>query len=72
VESIDNERLVRMTTKIVTLSEAAEQLRLPVATLRFYRAQGIGPASFRLGRGVVYTQAALDSWVEQRQQATAS
>jgi predicted DNA-binding transcriptional regulator AlpA len=59
-------------TKIVTLTEASEQLRLPVATLRWYRAQGIGPKSGRLGRSVVYTQQALDEWVEQRLSETAS
>lgn len=59
-------------TKIVTLAEASEQLRLPVSTLRYYRAQGRGPVGFRLGRGVVYTQQALDEWVAQRQEATAS
>jgi len=58
-------------TELVTISEASIQLRLPVNTLRFYRAQGIGPASGKLGRGIVYTQAALDEWVSERLKATA-
>ncbi len=60
-----------MTSTIVTIAEAAEQLRLPVSTLRFYRAQGTGPKGFKLGRAVVYLQADLDAWVAERMRQTA-
>lgn len=60
-----------MSHKIVKLAEAAEQLRIPINTLRYYRSRGVGPASFRLGRGIVYTQQALDEWVDQQQAASA-
>ena len=35
--------------ELLTLPEAAELLRAPVATLRYWRHLGTGPRSFRLG-----------------------
>ena len=44
-------------------------LRTPVATLRYWRHRGIGPASFRLGRRVLYRSEDLHRWVDEQQQA---
>ena len=41
-------------TDLLTITEAAALLRTPVATLRWWRHQGTGPASFRIGRRVFY------------------
>ena len=49
---------------LLTISEAAEMLRAPVATLRYWRHLGTGPHSFRLGRRVLYRRDDLDAWVE--------
>ena len=49
---------------LLTISEAAEVLRAPVATLRHWRHLGTGPHSFRLGRRVLYRRDELDAWVE--------
>jgi excisionase family DNA binding protein len=55
---------------LLTISEAAELLRTPVATLRYWRRLGTGPASFRLGRRVLYRRDDLQSWIDvQREQA---
>ena len=51
---------------LLTISEAAEVLRAPVATLRYWRHLGTGPHSFRLGRRVLYRRDDLDAWVEAR------
>ena len=51
-------------TALLTLTEAAAVLRTPVATLRYWRHLGIGPAGFRLGRRVLYRRDDLDRWVE--------
>jgi excisionase family DNA binding protein len=48
---------------LLTITEAAELLRAPVATLRYWRHLGTGPASFRLGRRVLYRRDDLDAWV---------
>lgn len=50
-------------TQLLTLAEAADRLRTPVATLRYWRHLGIGPDSFRLGRRVVYRREDIDSWI---------
>jgi DNA-binding transcriptional MerR regulator len=47
-----------------TITEAAELLRAPVATLRYWRHLGTGPRSFRLGRRVLYRRADLRTWID--------
>ena len=49
---------------LLTITEAAELLRTPVATLRYWRHLGTGPRSFRLGRRVLYRHDDLQAWVE--------
>ena len=49
---------------LLTITEAAELLRAPVATLRYWRHLGTGPRSFRLGRRVVYRRRDVSAWIE--------
>ena len=49
---------------LLTITEAAELLRAPVATLRYWRHLGTGPRSFRLGRRVVYRGGDVSAWIE--------
>ena len=59
--------------ELLTISEAAELLRAPVATLRYWRHLGIGPRSFRLGRRVLYRRDDLRTWVDaQRDEGAAT
>jgi len=46
--------------------EVAEITRIPLATLRFYRHNGTGPKSFRLGNRVVYKRTDVEAWIESR------
>jgi predicted DNA-binding transcriptional regulator AlpA len=55
--------------RLLTLPEAAELLRRPVNTLRHWRFAGTGPASFRMGRRVMYREEDLVAWVEAQQRA---
>jgi excisionase family DNA binding protein len=58
--------------ELLTIAEAAELLRAPVATLRYWRYQGTGPRSFRLGRRVLYRRDDLHNWIDhQRAEAAA-
>ena len=59
---------------LLTITEAAELLRAPVATLRYWRHLGTGPHSFRLGRRVLYRRADLHAWIDtqHRQDSAAS
>ena len=50
--------------ELLTITEAAELLRTPVATLRYWRHRNIGPRSFRLGRCVLYRRDDLHAWID--------
>jgi hypothetical protein len=50
--------------ELLTITEAAELLRAPVATLRYWRHLGTGPRSFRLGRRVLYRADDLRSCID--------
>ncbi len=62
----------RTVSTLLTLDEAAAVLRTPVATLRYWRHLGIGPAGFRLGRRVMYRRDDLDEWVTAQRDAEAA
>ncbi|WP_082976159.1 AlpA family transcriptional regulator [Mycobacterium sp. 1165196.3] len=56
----------------LTTAEAAKYLKLPEATLRWWRHAGAGPKSYRLGgRRVFYDLTDLKQW-ETDQKATSS
>jgi predicted DNA-binding transcriptional regulator AlpA len=50
--------------EFLTIGEAAARLRIPIATLRWYRSQRRGPRSFKLGRRVHYDKRELRRWIE--------
>jgi predicted DNA-binding transcriptional regulator AlpA len=52
--------------RLLNIEEAAERLRTPVSTLRFWRNQSIGPRSARLGRRIFYRESELAAWIEQQ------
>jgi hypothetical protein len=54
---------------LMTIAEAADHLRTPVATLRYWRHVGAGPAGFRLGRRLVYRRTDLDCWISEQYEA---
>ena len=58
---------VRREPELLTITEVAELLRAPVATLRYWRHLGTGPRSFRLGRRVLYRSDGLRSWIDAQQ-----
>ena len=57
--------------ELLTLAEAADLLRTPVATLRYWRHLRTGPRSFRLGRRVLYRRSDVEQWVTDRHDAEA-
>lgn len=50
--------------RLLRLPEVAELTGLPVNTLRFWRHQGTGPRSIKLGRRVVYRECDVVAWIE--------
>ena len=66
----DRDHTAEPASELLTIAEAAQLLRAPVATLRYWRHLGTGPRSFRLGRRVLYRSDDLHSWIDaQRRQA---
>ena len=54
-------------SELMTLAEVAAFLRVPEATLRYWRHLGIGPASFKIGRSVRYQHNAVITWLHAQQ-----
>jgi len=66
-------RMEKTNMDLLTIEEVAELTRLPVATLRWYRAMGEGgPKSGKLGRRVVYRRADVEAWIAAAFDATGS
>ena len=57
--------------ELLTLGEAADLLRTPAATLRYWRHMRVGPPCFRVGRRVVYRRDELDRWLFEQQDTQA-
>lgn len=49
--------------ELLLLPEVAEKLRVTIATLRDWRARGIGPPSAKVGRHVMYRVVDVDEWL---------
>ena len=72
-QTSSRERIAEPASELLTITEAAELLRAPVATLRYWRHLGTGPRSFRLGRRLLYRRDDLSAWIDaQRQQGSTS
>ncbi len=52
--------------EMLSIEEAATFLRVPVATMRYWRHLGAGPFSFRVGRHVRYWQTDLVVWLAEQ------
>lgn len=53
-------------TKLLRLPEVAEMTGIPEATLRFWRHEGRGPHSAKLGRRIVYREADVLAWIDEQ------
>jgi predicted DNA-binding transcriptional regulator AlpA len=57
---------------MLRIDEVSEVTGIPVRTLRWYRAKGIGPHSFTLGgHRVVYMREDVEAWVQAQYDASA-
>lgn len=55
---------------ILTTADVTAESGIAAATLRYWRHAGIGPASFKLGRRVVYRREEVERWIAEQEQAT--
>jgi len=53
------------TEELLTTAEVALLARAPVSTVRYWRHLGVGPASFRLGRRVLYRRGDVRQWIDE-------
>jgi excisionase family DNA binding protein len=58
--------IVENVEKLLTISEVAEMLGVPVATLYGWRYRGEGPSGYRIGRHVRYRRAKVEAWLERQ------
>jgi predicted DNA-binding transcriptional regulator AlpA len=56
-------------TALLKIPEVSAMTGVPEATLRFYRHQGTGPKSFKLGRRVMYREEDVTAWVQAQYEA---
>jgi len=55
---------------LMTTNDVEAEFGIPAGTLRYYRASGVGPASFRLAGRVRYRRADVLAWIADQEQAT--
>lgn len=58
--------------KYLTTAEVAEHLRTSVETVRYWRHIGKGPASFKVGRSVLYELADVEAFIEDAKREAAT
>jgi excisionase family DNA binding protein len=52
--------------ELMSIKEVADIVRVPEATLRYWRHLGAGPHSFRIGRSVRYWRSEVLQWLEKQ------
>lgn len=64
VRRIHASQLEMSEDELMTSAEVASLIRVPAATLRYWRYIGIGPKSFKMGpRRVLYRRQDVQDWV---------
>jgi predicted DNA-binding transcriptional regulator AlpA len=63
-------RFRRNLMELLGAKEVSDLTGVPVGTLRYWRHSDIGPASFTLGRRVVYRRDEVLRWISERESAT--
>lgn len=56
--------------EIIGTIEVSQMTGLPKGTLRYFRSTNQGPASFTLGRRVVYRLSEVQRWIAEQERAT--
>jgi excisionase family DNA binding protein len=56
-------------SEYMTTQEVADLLRTHVESVRFWRHTGKGPASFRVGRRVLYARVDVERWIAEARES---
>ncbi|MEV6256931.1 helix-turn-helix domain-containing protein [Nocardia sp. NPDC051911] len=54
----------------LTTAELAQEYKLNIGTLRYWRHIGYGPASFALGRKIFYRRTDVQAWIAEQEHQT--
>lgn len=54
----------------LSTAQASAKTGIPEGTLRYWRAQGLPPKSFNLGRKVFYREEDIDQWLTDQYETT--
>jgi predicted DNA-binding transcriptional regulator AlpA len=57
-------------SEYLSTNQVAQETGIPPATLRYWRHADQGPASFTLGRRVVYRRTEVERWIAEQEKAT--
>ena len=55
---------------LLTIEEVAEFIRIPVASLRYWRVLGAGPRGFIIGRRLRYWRQDVLDWLDEQREST--
>lgn len=58
--------------RLLVTAEMAERCRVSDSTARYWRMVGYGPASFKIGRKVVYRAGDVEAWIAEQAAAGAT
>ncbi len=58
--------------QLLTTSQVATYLQVPIATLHQWRYRGEGPKAAKVGRHLRWRKADVDAWLEQQSQQPAA
>ena len=58
--------------RLLRIHEVAQETGIPLETLRYWRKQGRGPKSAKLGRRVVYRASDVETWINDQFDAAAA
>lgn len=55
-------------SRLLTIDEVADRLRVPVLTVRWLRQEGRFAPAIRVGRRLVWEASDIDAWLEQQRE----
>ncbi len=56
--------------ELLTIEQVADLIRMPVATLRYWRVLDIGPRGFIMGRRLRYWRQDVLDWLDEQREST--